>query len=212
MYERNLEQRDVTLIRINGRLTGSHTVQVGGQEYTAERLVIATGGRPIVPQIPGAGLGITSNGFFELNDCPNRVALIGSGYIAVEFAGMFSALGAHTTILVRKDGVLRKFDALIRDQLHQSLAKEDIRLETGAIPRAIEKSENALRVLAEDGREFGPFDCVIWAVGRTPNTEELNTDSASLALDRHGFVSVDDYQQTNVEPTSHGLAIRRSIL
>ena len=199
MYERNLEQRDVTLIRINGRLTGSHTVQVGGQEYTAERLVIATGGRPIVPQIPGAGLGITSNGFFELNDCPNRVALIGSGYIAVEFAGMFSALGAHTTILVRKDGVLRKFDALIRDQLHQSLAKEDIRLETGAIPRAIEKSENALRVLAEDGREFGPFDCVIWAVGRTPNTEELNTDSASLALDRHGFVSVDDYQQTNVE-------------
>ena len=199
MYERNLEQRDVTLIRSNGRLTGSHTVQVGGQEYTAERLVIATGGRPIVPQIPGAGLGITSNGFFELNDCPNRVALIGSGYIAVEFAGMFSALGAHTTILVRKDGVLRKFDALIRDQLHQSLAKEDIRLETGAIPRAIEKSENALRVLAEDGREFGPFDCVIWAVGRTPNTEELNTDSASLALDRHGFVSVDDYQQTNVE-------------
>ena len=199
MYERNLERRDVTLIRGNGRLTDSHTVRVAEQPYTAERLVIATGGRPILPQIPGAELGITSNGFFELKECPQRVALIGSGYIAVEFAGMFSALGSDTTILVRKDGVLRKFDALIREALHQSFAQENIGLETGAVPQAIEATENGLGVRAEDGRKFGPFDCVVWAVGRTPNTDELNTESASLALDRRGFVSVDDYQQTNVE-------------
>lgn len=199
IYERNLDKRDITVIRGRGRFLDAHTVQVGDQEYQAERFVIATGGRPIVPSVSGAEYGITSDGFFELTERPRRVALIGSGYVAVEFGGMFSGLGSDTTILTRKDGVLRSFDALIRDGLHDSLVRENIQLETGVIPKAITKSDAGLTVQAEDGREFGPYDCVVWAVGRSANTEELNLESASVKLDGGGFVPVDDFQQTNVE-------------
>jgi len=199
IYETNLDKRGVTLIRGYGRIVNRHTVRVGEQEYAADRLVIATGGRPIVPRIHGAELGITSDGFFELNDCPKRVALIGSGYIAVEFAGMFSALGSETAILVRKDGVLRNFDSLMRDELQQSLARENIQLETGVIPHEIKKSDDGLCLHAEDGRKFGRYDCIVWAVGRAPNTGDLNAEGALLELDGYGFIPVDDYQQTNVE-------------
>lgn len=199
IYETNLDKRGVTLIRGYGRIVNRHTVRVGEQEYAADRLVIATGGRPIVPGIHGAELGITSDGFFELKDCPKRVALIGSGYVAVEFAGMFSALGSDTTILVRKDGVLRNFDSLMREELQQSLARENIQLETGVIPHEIKKSDDGLCLHAEDGRKFGRYDCIVWAVGRAPNTGDLNVEGALLELDGYGFIPVDDYQQTNVE-------------
>ncbi len=199
IYETNLDKRGVTLIRGYGRIVNRHTVRVGEQEYAADGLVIATGGRPIVPRIHGAEFGITSDGFFELNDCPKRVALIGSGYIAVEFAGMFSALGSETAILVRKDGVLRNFDSLMRDELQQSLARENIQLETGVIPHEIKKSDDGLCLHAEDGRKFGRYDCIVWAVGRAPNTGDLNAEGALLELDGYGFIPVDDYQQTNVE-------------
>ncbi len=199
IYETNLDKRGVTLIRGYGQIVDRHAVRVGEQVYTADRLVIATGGRPIVPHIHGAELGITSDGFFELSERPQRVALIGSGYIAVEFAGMFSAQGSDTTILVRKDGVLRNFDSMVREELQQSLARENIKLETGVIPRAIEKSDDGLCLRAEDGRTFGSYDCIVWAVGRAPNTEDLNAEGALLELDGYGFIPVDDYQQTNVE-------------
>jgi len=199
IYETNLDKRGVTLIRGYGQIVDRHTVRVGEQKHTADRLVIATGGKPIVPHIHGAEFGITSDGFFELGDRPKRVALIGSGYIAVEFAGMFSALGSDVTILVRKDGVLRNFDALMREELQQSFVRENIQLETGVVPHAIEKSDDGLRLHAEDGREFGAYDCIVWAVGRAPNTEDLNAEGALLELDGYGFIPVDDYQQTNVE-------------
>ena len=199
IYAGNLQKRNITVISGIGSLVDRHRILVGEQEYKAERLLIATGARPIVPRIHGAELGITSDGFFELPDRPQRVALIGSGYIAVEFAGMFSALGSETTILVRKDGVLRKFDSLLREELQKSFEQENIRLETGVVPHALEKSDNELSVKAGDGREFGPFDAVVWAVGRAPNTEQLNAEAALLELDGYGFIPVDDYQKTNVE-------------
>jgi len=199
IYERNLDKRGVTLIRGSGHLVDRHTVRVDNQDYTADRLVIATGGRPIVPRIHGAELGITSDGFFELEHRPQRVALVGSGYIAVEFAGMFAALGSDTTILVRKDGVLRNFDAMVREELQQSFVQENITLQTGVVPHALKKSGGELFLQSEDGREFGPFDSIVWAVGRAPNTEDLNAEAALLELDGYGFIPVDKYQQTNVE-------------
>jgi len=199
IYENNLDKRDITVIRGIGSLVDRHTVQVGEQEYKAERILIATGGRPIVPRIHGAEFGITSDGFFELPDRPQRVALIGSGYVAVEFAGMFSALGSETTVLVRKDGVLRSFDSMLRDELHKSFEQENIRLETGVVPHELSSSDEGLSLLAEDGREFGRYDAVVWAVGRAPNTEQLNAEAALLELDGYGFIPVDDYQKTNVE-------------
>ncbi len=199
IYERNLDKRDVTLIRGEASFVDRHTVAVGDDRYAAERVVIATGGRPIVPHIHGAEFGITSDGFFELEERPERVALVGSGYVAVELGGVFNALGSDTTILVRKDGVLTSFDSMLRDELHLAMKDQGITLETGVIPHAVEQGADGITLQAEDGREFGPYDCLVWAVGRAPNTENLNLDAALIHADGYGFVPTDDYQRTNVE-------------
>ena len=117
IYANNLEKRGVAYLSGHGRFVDTHSIDVDGQDYSAENIVVATGGYPIVPEIPGAELGITSDGFFELADRPQKVALVGSGYIAVELAGVFNALGSDTTVLVRKDGILRSFDNMLRDRV-----------------------------------------------------------------------------------------------
>lgn len=199
IYENNLDKRDVTLIRGHAQLVDAHTVSVGDRRYGADRLVIATGGVPIVPDIPGADLGMTSDGFFELDQRPRRVALVGSGYIAVELSGVFAALGSETTVLVRKDGVLRDFDRTLREELANAMAQQGIDLATAVVPQALERAAGGIQLHAEDGRQFGPFDAVVWAVGRAPNTQHLNLGAAGVAMDDKGFVPVDDYQRTNVE-------------
>lgn len=199
IYESNLSNRNVTIIRGKAKFTNAHTIEVDGQQYEAERILISTGGYPIVPGITGAKLGITSDGFFELDEMPRRVAIVGSGYIAVEFAGIFNALGAYTTVVVRKDGVLRRFDPMIREELEAAMASTGIHLETGVVPHCLEQSDAGLTIVAEDGRTFGCFDQVVWAVGRAPNTKTLGLDEAGVEHDGRGFVSVDDFQQTNVE-------------
>ena len=113
IYARNLDSKGVTHIAGGARFIDAKTVDVDGQELRAERIVIATGGRPIVPEIPGAELGITSDGFFELEDRPQRVLIAGSGYVAVELAGVFAALGSDVQLVVRKDGVVRSFDSML---------------------------------------------------------------------------------------------------
>ena len=199
IYERNLANKNIDVIRGQARIVDRHTIAVDGETYEAERLVIATGGRPIVPHIHGSELGITSDGFFELTERPQRVALVGSGYVAVEFAGVFAALGSETTVLTRKDGVLRSFDSMLREDLHLAMANQGITLETAVVPHALEKSADGLELKAEDGRTFGPFDCVVWAVGRAPNTEDLNLDGALIEADGYGFIPTDEYQRTNVK-------------
>ena len=198
IYQQNLDKRNVTLIRGTGHFTGKNTIRVGDDDYSADNIVIATGGRPIIPGIDGADFGISSDGFFELPERPERVAFLGSGYIAVELSGVFAALGSDTTVLVRKDGVLRSFDEMLRDEQHKSMARDGIRLETGVVPQALEQSADGLKVIAEDGREFGSFDSVVWAVGRAPNTEQLQLEAADVEADGYGFVPVDEYQATNV--------------
>lgn len=199
IYERNLDKRDVTLIRGAARIVDRNTVAVGDDIYKADNLVIATGGEPIVPHIHGRELGITSDGFFELPERPQRVALVGSGYIAVELGGVFAALGSETSILVRRDGVLRSFDGMLRDELHLAMQQQGISLETAVIPHALEKRKGGLVLRAEDGREFGEYDCVVWAVGRAPNVHGLDPEAALIESDGYGFIPVDDYQRTNVE-------------
>lgn len=199
IYQKNLDKRNVELIRGAGQLADKNTIRVGNNAYRAENIVIATGGYPIIPHIHGAELGISSDGFFELPERPQRVVLVGSGYISVELSGVFSALGSDTTVLVRKDGVLRSFDEMLREEQHKSMAQDGIRLETGVVPHALEKTSGGLKLLAEDGREFGDFDSIIWAVGRAPNTERLQLDAAGVDADGYGFVPVDEYQATNVD-------------
>jgi glutathione reductase (NADPH) len=199
IYEGNLANRDITTIRGKASFVDAHTIGVAGRQYTADRMVIATGGYPIVPRIKGSELGITSDGFFELEDMPRRVALVGSGYVAVELAGIFNALGAYTTVLVRMDGVLRNFDAMLREELHASMAATETHLETSVVPHCLEQSDAGLTIVAEDGRTFGCYDQVVWAVGRAPHTGDLELEAAGVEHDGYGFVRVDDFQKTNVD-------------
>lgn len=202
IYANNLEKRDVEYIAGHARFKDAHTVLVGDLEITAERIVIATGGKPIVPNLPGAELGITSDGFFELNERPQRVIIAGSGYVAVELAGIFHGLGSDTQVLVRKDGVVRDFDKMLGTELMATMRENDTPIETSVVPARLTKDDGGLILHSEDGRSFGPADSVIWAIGRAPNTDTLNLEAAGVTADSRGFVPTDDYQRTNVEHIS----------
>lgn len=199
IYANNLDKRGVTFIAGGASFVDAHTVDVAGVHYQADRIVVATGGQPMVPEIEGAELGITSDGFFELEQRPERVLIAGSGYIAVELAGIFNALGSETAIVVRKEGVLRSFDSMLSHELTEAMQKSGIKLDTGAMPARVEQTDGGIVLHTEDGRTFGPVDALVWAVGRSPNTQMLEAANAGLALDAHGFVPTDEYQQTNVE-------------
>jgi len=152
-----------------------------------------------VPEIPGAEHGVTSDDFFALDERPERVLVVGSGYVAVELAGVFNALGSQTQVVVRKDSVIRSFDDMLGQELMQSMEKDGIEVETQVIPASVERSDRGLLLQAEDGRSFGPVDCILWAVGRAPNVEGLEPDRAGVSSDGHGFIRTDILQQTNVE-------------
>jgi len=199
IYANNLNKRGVAHIEGWAKIIDAHTVQVGDTEYTAERLVIATGGRPLQPDIPGADLGISSDGFFELPEQPKRVLVAGSGYIAVELAGVFAGLGSETQLVIRKDRVLRSFDCMLSDELMEAMQKDGIALANGVIPSSVEKTADGLLLHAEDGRQFGPVDCILWAIGRGPNTDDLGLEAAGVEMDEAGFVPTDTFQATNVE-------------
>lgn len=199
LYENLLDSSKVDYLAGSARFIDAHTVAVGDKEYTANRIVIATGGRPSVPDIPGAELGITSDGFFELEDRPQTVLVVGSGYIAVELAGVFNGLGSDVRVLVRKDGIVRRFDAMLGEELMQAMGKDGVRVETRVIPASLEKTQDGIVLHAEDGGAFGPVDCVLWAIGREPNTNGLDLDKSGVETGKWGTVPVDDYQQTNVE-------------
>jgi len=199
IYAGNLDKRGVTHIEGGARFIDANTVEVAGREYQAERIVIATGGRPIVPDIPGAELGITSDSFFELEERPQRALLAGSGYVSVELAGVFNALGSETHVIVRKEGVLRSFDKMLSAELMEAMQKSGIALDTGVIPESVRQTAEGIMLHAEDGRSFGPVDTLVWAVGRAPNTDTLGAAQAGVQMDDRGFIPTDEYQQTNVE-------------
>ena len=199
IYENNLDKRGVDYIDGMARFVDANTVAVGDRRITADNIVIATGGRPMVPDIPGAEYGITSDDFFELEEQPKRVLIAGSGYIAVELGGVFNALGSDVQLIVRKDGIVRSFDRMLGEELMQAMRQSGVSIDTGVIPASVDKTDDGLVVTAEDGRSFGPVDCVLWAIGRSPNTEGLDLDAAGVKTDDKGFIPVDKYQMTNVE-------------
>ena len=198
IYASNLDKRSVEHVAGYAHFKDAHTVVVDDREISAERILIATGGRPIIPNIPGAELGITSDGFFELEDRPQRVLVVGSGYVAVELAGILNALGSETRIVVRKNGIVRSFDSMLGTELMASMRAHGTAIDTGVVPASVTQSDDGLVLASQDGRSFGPVDCLIWAVGRTPNTDDLNIDVTGVAMDAEGFVPTDDLQQTSV--------------
>ena len=199
IYETNLDNSGVTYIAGAARFVDGHAVAVGDERFQADRIVIATGGRPSVPEIPGAELGITSDGFFELEELPERVLVVGSGYIAVELAGVFNGLDSLVQVVVRKDSLIRGFDAMLGEQLAEAMEKDGIEVETHVIPSSLEKTDDGLVLHAEDGRSFGPVDAVLWAIGRTPNIAGLELDNAGVRIDDEGFIPTDKFQQTNID-------------
>jgi glutathione reductase (NADPH) len=198
IYAANLARRGVELVRGRASLTDAHTVSAAGRELTGAHVIIATGGRALVPPIPGAELGITSDGFFELESLPRRVAVVGAGYIAVELAGIFAGLGASTTLALRTATALRHFDPMLGEAAVLALREAGVTVVTHAVPAALAREAGAaLRLALEDGRELGPFDCVLWAIGRTALVEDLGLARAGVALDESGFIGADDYQATS---------------
>lgn len=199
IYQSNLDKKGITHIVGGARFVDAHTIDVDGARYEAGRFAIATGGKPIIPEIPGADLGITSDDFFELEDRPQRVLIAGSGYVAVELGGVFNALGSDTHIVVRKDSVLRSFDTMLSSELMDAMRNSGMALDSGVVPESVEKTDGGIVLHAVGGRSFGPVDALVWAVGRSPNTETLDATKAGVNMDRRGFIPTDEFQQTNVD-------------
>ncbi|MFO1457221.1 MAG: glutathione-disulfide reductase [Steroidobacteraceae bacterium] len=202
IYERNLQGRKVDLVRGHATLVGPRTMQVGTARYTAEHLVIATGGVPTLPAIPGAEHGITSDGFFDLPERPRRIAIVGSGYVSVELGGVFAALGSETTIVLRHDRVLRHFDHMLSDTLMKIMRDDGVSFVEQAVPRALVRElDGTLHLGLEDSRLLGPFDTVLWAIGREPNVAGLGLAAAGVNTDAHGYIVVDPFQATSAPQT-----------
>ncbi len=197
IYASNLAKRGVTLVRGRAAFADRASVAVGSARFTAPHIIIATGGRPVVPPITGAEHGITSDGFFELTARPQRVAVIGSGYIAVELAGIFASLGSSTALVLRTASALKQFDAMLGESMLKILADEGVAIHTQAVPASLEGGPGNLTVVARDGRRLGPFECVLWAVGRASATAGLNLAHAGVGCDAEGFIHTDKYQLTS---------------
>ena len=204
IYADNLERDGVTHVRGHATMVDAHTVAVDGTQYTAERILVAVGGEPIVPDVPGAELGITSDGFFALDRRPERVAVVGAGYIAIELAGMLHALGARVSLVLRREAALRSFDADLQEALMDTMRGHGIEIVTGATTERLERDGGGITLVAQDGRRLEGLDTVLWAVGRRPRTAGLGLDRAGVALDEDGYVPVDDWQDTAV-PGIHAL-------
>ncbi|MPW37439.1 glutathione-disulfide reductase [Vibrio sp. B1Z05] len=198
-YDRVLGNNKVNVIKGFAKFIDAKTVEVDGTQYTADHILIAVGGRPTIPNIPGAEYGIDSNGFFELNEQPKRVAVVGAGYIAVEIAGVLSALGTQTDLFVRKESPLRSFDPMIIDTLTEVMAAEGPTLHTHSVPKEVVKeADGSLTLHLENGSSHN-VDQLIWAIGRHPATDAINLSNTGVATNERGYIKVDEYQQTNVK-------------
>ncbi len=199
-YSNYLQDSNIDWLRGQARFVDAHTVEVGEQRYTADHIVIAPGGSPHVPNLEGAEYGITSDGFFALQQQPKRVAIVGAGYIAVELAGLLRALGSEVDLLLRGQHFLASFDAMLRESLLEAMMNDGVNILANVnLARIKQQGDGSLTLYTEAGHQFKGFDTLIWAVGRTPNSAALNLDAAGVETDRHGYIPTDLYQNTNVE-------------
>jgi glutathione reductase (NADPH) len=199
-YHTYLADSNIDEIAGTARFVDARTLDVDGRRYSADHIVIAPGGAPSLPQTEGVELGITSDGFFELEKLPRRVAVVGSGYIAVELAGMLSALGSDVTMLLRREHLLRNFDSMLRENLTEEMLGDGIDiLARTQVRKVMREADGSLCIECENGQRLEGFDKLIWAIGRYPLSADLNLDAAGVAVDAQGYIRTDKFQQTNVE-------------
>ena len=206
IYENNLEKERVEYHAGFARLTSPSSVEVtrpDGQKYTlhADHITIATGGRSTLPSdndIPGASLGIDSDGFFDLEEQPKRVAIVGAGYIAVEFAGVFNSLGTETHLFIRRDKVLRTFDPMLQDTLTPWMEHTGVKIHKNTQIKRIEGEKGKTLTIYDYNGQTTEVDCLVWAIGRHANTEALGLEELGVELDKKGDVVVDEFQNSRV--------------
>lgn len=198
-YQTSLSDSAIDILHGQARFVDAHTVEVNGQSYTADHIVIAPGGMPMLPNVPGAEHGITSDGFFALDEQPQRVAVVGGGYIAVELAGLLKALGSDVNLLLRREHFLGNFDAMLRETLMEEMLNDGVNIMPRFNIERVEKQANGkLTVYCQSGLELHDMDALIWAIGRTPNVGGLNLEAAGVHSDERGFIISDEFQNTNV--------------
>lgn len=199
-YGNYLQDSNIDLVRGWARFEDAYTVAVDGERYTAEHIAVSPGGRPTVPDIPGAEHGITSDGFFALESRPRRVAVVGGGYIGVEIAGVLQALGSEVTLMLRRqESFLGGFEAMLRECLMEEMIQGGISIHANTVlAQVLREADGSLTLVAEGGGRFSGFDALIWATGREPHTAPLNLEAAGVATDQAGFIPTDLYQNTNV--------------
>jgi len=210
IYQRNLDGSGVRVFHGRARFTGANELEVQHDGATAPSIVrgthvlIATGGHPDVPRTPGAELGITSDGFFELEELPARSLVVGAGYIAVELAGILHTLGSKVSLAIRHSEFLRTFDHSVRGMLMNEMQRSGVEILKNTNIKSCERhSDDGRRIVVhlESGEQIGPFDCVVWAIGRSPNTATLELERGLVERDSHGYITVDKYQKTSHDKT-----------
>ena len=197
IYRHILDTNNVTIHEARATLKDAHTLDVGGQTITADKILVATGGWPSVPDFPGREHAITSNEAFFMEDLPERTIIVGGGYIAVEFAGILHGYGSHVTQLYRGELFLRGFDDDVRSHLAGEMTKQGIDLRFNANIAGIEKTGDGLLATLEDGSTLDA-DAVMYATGRAPNTRSIGLEELGVELKRDGSIVVDDHFQTSV--------------
>lgn len=198
VYQANMEKVGVELFEARAVIVDPHTVKLStGQSFSAKHILVATGGAPFVPDVEGAEHVITSNEVFHLADLPERVMVVGGGYIACEFACIFHGMGAEVTQFYRGEQILRGFDGEVRGHVADEMREKGIALHVGTDVVSIARTESGLRVRCTNGRDY-EVDCVLYATGRKANTEGLGLEEAGVELGRGGEVVVDTYSQTSV--------------
>jgi glutathione reductase (NADPH) len=197
IYRRLLQKAGVTIIEERATLIDGHTVGIGGKSITAGFILIATGGWPVKPDIPGADLAITSNEAFLLDTLPRRVVVVGGGYVALEFASIYNGLGADTTLVYRGANILRTFDREFGGMLANEMQKKGVNFRLNTDIKAITRSSTGLAATLADGVVL-EADSILYATGRAPNTRNLGLKAAGVELNTKGAIVVDGYSQSTI--------------
>ena len=208
-YNNTIEKHEIDLYQGWGKFVNTNTLIITTKDKTpftpsppkisADHIILAPGSKPIIPNIPGAEYGITSDEFFTLKKQPRKAIIIGSGYIAVELAGLLHNLKTETILLIRKEKVLRHFDPILSDTLMECMTMDQLAYKTNTqITKVSKQADSLLHLTLNTGEEICDVDCLIWAIGRSPNTSELGLEHAHLSTDKDGFIACNAYQETKI--------------